>query len=239
MAGSTSNLDLISSSQASKEVTANALFDAGSPATIYGRRASTTSALTWGFYGGMLDISGAITSIANGTVALTASATNYIVASRATGVVSKSTATTNWNDSAGYIRLYSVVAGASTITSYLDYRAGAYTKISSGSAAVEINFAFGDATPSAITTAAAGKLIYGVSLHIKTPFDGTGAALTVGDAGQFDRLMTSAENDPYTVGGNESHPSYAYGTNTAVVLSITPGAGATQGAGVLILYIQN
>lgn len=129
MAGSTSNLDLISSSQASKEVTANALFDASSPATLYGRRASTTSALTWGFYGGMIDIAGAITAIANGTVALTASITNYIVASRATGAVSASTTTTNWNNSTGYIRLYSIVAGASSVTSYTDFRTTLHTQL--------------------------------------------------------------------------------------------------------------
>lgn len=122
MANSTSNLDVISSSQASKEVTANALFDASSPATLYGRRASTSSALTWGFYGGKLNISGAVTSINNGTVALTASSTNYIVASRSTGAVSASTATTNWNNTSEYIKLYSVVTGTSTVTSYIDYR---------------------------------------------------------------------------------------------------------------------
>lgn len=121
MADSTTNLDTISSSQASKEVTANALFDAASPSMIYGRRASTTSGLTWGYYGGRCDISGTPTSVANGTVALTGSNTNYVVANKATGAVSVSTATTNWDDTA-YWRLYLIVAGASSVTSYEDHR---------------------------------------------------------------------------------------------------------------------
>jgi hypothetical protein len=117
MASSTSNLDTLTYNQAAKETTANALFDAGSPATIFGRRATTTTALTWGYYGGYLIVDGVLTSIANGTVALTASTTNYVEATRA-GVVSKNaTAFT-----AGSIPLYTIVTGASTVTNYTDHR---------------------------------------------------------------------------------------------------------------------
>lgn len=123
MASSTSNLDLIIQSQASKEVTANALFDAASPATTYGRRQSTCSGLTWGYYGGIIyNVSGTTNSIANGTLTLTASTTNYIVASKTDGAVSFSTATTNWNDVDNYWELYSVVTGTATVTSWSDYR---------------------------------------------------------------------------------------------------------------------
>jgi hypothetical protein len=118
MSDSTTLLDTISSSQATKEVTANALFDAASPAMIFGRRASTTTALTWGFYGGRLLVDGVLTAIANGTVALTAANTNYVEATRA-GVVSANTT----GFTAGRIPLYTIVAGASTVTSYTDERA--------------------------------------------------------------------------------------------------------------------
>ena len=107
-----------------------------------------------------------------------------------------------------------------------------------GAAAVEIAFAYGDATPVALTTATAGKLVYGVDIHIRTPFDGSGAALTVGDAGDTARLMAANENDPTAVGSYTTTPAYAYGSDTGLTLSITPGAGASQGAGVLVLYIQ-
>lgn len=120
MANSTTNLDTISSSQASKEVTANALFDAGSPATIFGRRASTTSALTWGYYGGRFRASaGTYSSIANGTLALTASATNYVEVT-VDGVVSSNTTAFT----AGRIPLYTVVTGGSSVNSYTDERLG-------------------------------------------------------------------------------------------------------------------
>lgn len=80
MASSTTNLDLLVQSQASKEVTANALFDAASPAMLFGRRQSTTSGLVWGYYGGTLPVAGAPTAVANGTVSLVASRTQQIEA---------------------------------------------------------------------------------------------------------------------------------------------------------------
>jgi hypothetical protein len=123
MANSTTNVDPILPSQASKEVTANAFFDAASQGLTYGRRASTSSGLTWGFYGGNVRVSaGTLSQIANGTVTLTASSTNYIVAAKSSGSVSVSTATTNWDDSANYWRLYSVVTNASAPTSWTDAR---------------------------------------------------------------------------------------------------------------------
>ena len=134
MANSTSNIDAISVSQASKEVTANAFFDAASQAATYGRRASTSSGLTWGYYGGnVVKADGGTAQIANGTLTLTASSTNYIVAAKATGAVSAATTTTNWDNTTDYWRLYSVVCGASTVTSWSDVRAiGQYTGSGSG-----------------------------------------------------------------------------------------------------------
>jgi len=117
MSNSTTLLDTISASQASKEVTANAMHDAASPAMLFGRRASTTSALTWGYYGGGMWVDGVLTAIANGTVALTGSTTNYVEATRA-GVVSKNTT----GFTAGSIPLYTIVTGVSTVTSYTDHR---------------------------------------------------------------------------------------------------------------------
>ena len=122
MAGSTSNLDLVQVAQSNKETVINALFDAGSPATTFGRRASTSAALTWGYYGGVMLISGTPTLINNGTLALTAAATNYIEVSPL-GVVSKNTT----SFTAGSTPLYEVVVGASSVTSWLDKRVFLYT----------------------------------------------------------------------------------------------------------------
>jgi len=117
MSHSTTLLDLLSSSQTQKEVTANSLLDAASPAMLFGRRASTTAALAWGYYGGTLLVGSTLTQVANGTVALSASATNYVEASSA-GVVSPNTS----GFTAGNFPLYTVVTGASSVISYIDQR---------------------------------------------------------------------------------------------------------------------
>lgn len=120
MANSTTNIDTIVSSQYGKEITANDYFDAASPATLYGRRASTCGGTTWGYYGGNALVNGVVTQIANGTISLPVSATSYIEANPMTGAVTaNSTAFT-----AGRIPLYSVVVGASTVTGWTDYRIG-------------------------------------------------------------------------------------------------------------------
>ncbi len=119
MADSTTNIDPVTAVSYSKEVLVNALLDAASPATTYGRRASTTSGLTWGYYGGKVSLAGVITAIANGTVTLTASTTNYVEAHPDTGAVSKNTT----GFTAGYLPLYTIVTNASAVTSYTDQRA--------------------------------------------------------------------------------------------------------------------
>ncbi|MBL0420517.1 collagen-like protein [Ramlibacter sp. AW1] len=126
MSDSNSPLDLISSSQASKEIVANALFDSMSANALFGRRASTTAGLTWGYYGGKFQKpDGTIIAVANGTVALTPNATNYLYVD-STGAVQKATsAPTGWPgplaDDA--IALYEIVTGPGSAISYTDWRA--------------------------------------------------------------------------------------------------------------------
>lgn len=119
MADSTNPLDQIVVGQAQPAVLANEIFDAMSPAAIYGRRGRTCSGLTWGYYGGRYQG----LAIDHGTVVLPASqASVYIVAAKATGVVSQSTSSTNWDDSDNYDRLYLATTGSATVTAYEDFR---------------------------------------------------------------------------------------------------------------------
>jgi microcystin-dependent protein len=84
----------------------------------FGYKRSTTTGLTLGYFGGVLEIDGAIVAIADGTIALSASNTNYLERTPA-GVVSKNTA----GFSADKIPMATVVCGASTITSITEGRA--------------------------------------------------------------------------------------------------------------------
>jgi len=68
VANSTTNLDLISAAQGGKEITANEMLDALSPPSLFGRRATTSIGLQWGFYGGTIRQHGIESQIANGTL---------------------------------------------------------------------------------------------------------------------------------------------------------------------------
>jgi|SRR5665647_68729 len=114
-------LDQLLSSQQGKEITANENFDAVSVASLFGRHATATSALTWGYYGGTINVSGTISVVADGAVTLTASTTNYVEATTA-GVVSvNQTAFTS-----GRIPIRKIVTGTATVTSEIDSRAIQY-----------------------------------------------------------------------------------------------------------------
>lgn len=123
MANSTSNLAQLSTALVNKETKVNALVDALSPASLFGRNDTLTSALTWAFYGGTITVDGVLTQIANGTIALTGSTTNYVEADR-TGTVSKNTT----GFTAGRTPLYQIGAGSATITSWTDFRITAVRK---------------------------------------------------------------------------------------------------------------
>jgi len=106
--------------QANPEVPINENFETLAAMSVYGKRHPVTTGLTWGYYGG---IWGGIT-VADGTVTLTNAATNYIVVARATGAVTVSTSTTNWNDGANYARAHKLTAAGGVVTVWEDHRAG-------------------------------------------------------------------------------------------------------------------
>lgn len=118
MANSTTHLNLLSPSQSSKEVVANAIFDASSPATLYGRNSVTCNGLVWGFYGGYSNTTTGPVFVANNTVTLTNNITNYLEANPLTGAVSFNTT----GFTAGRTPLYQIVTSGGRVTSYTDMR---------------------------------------------------------------------------------------------------------------------
>lgn len=121
MADSTTHLDLLSESQAGKATSANALFDALSPALFGGRRDRACSGLIWGYYGGWLcKFDGSLVEVANGTLTLGANTTNrvYVKLDGTIGVFQGvSTAAAD-----ELYLLYSVVTDSASVTAYDDRR---------------------------------------------------------------------------------------------------------------------
>jgi hypothetical protein len=220
MADSTTHLDSITTAQSQKEATANQLFDAMSPAGLFGRHASACTDLTWGYYGGWMLVDGVLTEIANGTLALSASSTNYIEATRA-GVVSKNTT----GFTAGSIPLYVIATGTSTVSSYDDQRAWVDPRYINHKVSVSITTA--DVTLSAAQARCrfihlTGTLTGDRSLIV--PNNGEWVVVN-GTAGAYNVTVKTSAGTGEIVAQGENRSFYADGTN--VVATTSGGAVAT------------
>lgn len=221
MSNSTTNLDLISASQASKEVTANSLFDAASPAMLYGRRALTSAGLTWGYYGGTVLAGGVPTQISNGTVALTPSATNYVEADTSTGAVSVNTT----GFTPGNLPLYQAITGTGTVTSYADLRVlggGASSGGTVTSVALTTPGVVYDVTGSPVTGAGTLQLTLiaqAVNTVLAGPASGASAApsfraLAIGDLSFADTDTALAANSDTRLATQKAVKAYVDNTVT-------------------------
>ena len=118
MSDSSTPFGTIAIGQGDQSTKANALFDASAPVAIYAKKYATTSGMALGYHGGKISVNGVVTVIADGTVTLSSSTTNYVEANPLTGAVTKNaTAYTP-----GLWRIGRAVTGASSITTWYDDR---------------------------------------------------------------------------------------------------------------------
>ena len=109
---------------------------------------------------------------------------------------------------------------------------------SAGTPRIEVPFSFGDATPTDLFMAIAGKLIERITLFIDTAFDGEIPTLMIGDEDNPALLMNSFENNPSEEAAYQVTPNLYYETDTQVLLFISPGLGASQGSGLVVVEMQ-
>ncbi len=106
-----------------------------------------------------------------------------------------------------------------------------------GNSLPTVYFDYGDATPAVIYTAPADQIIKAITLIVIIPFNGSGAAVSIGTDADPELLMSEAENLLTGIGSFETDPNETISSGTAVKVFITPGAGATaRRCGVLIEY---
>lgn len=104
---------------------------------------------------------------------------------------------------------------------------------------VEKTFAWGDVSPRALVIVGAGKVVERITVFIEEAFDGTAPSIQIGDAGQPGRLLTTDDNDPATVGSYTVFPGHSYGVDTAINLTIDPGAGGSHGSGLVVIELED
>lgn len=246
MSSSVTLIDQISSTQAAKEVVVNANFDATSPAMLWGRRASTTAGLTWGYFGGTYYTSSGANAVANGTVTLTASATNYVYASATTGAVAVNTA----GFPAGSIPLYQIVTGASAVNSYTDERSFQPSAVSGASYANQAaNYVFagptsgGSAAPTWRQLVGADLPVFGASGSAHAPGavpdpgstsgstrflreDGSWAVPAGGGGGSGGMANPMTADGDLIVGGSDGAPLRLGAGTNGQVLTVVSGQPA-------------
>ena len=98
-------------------------------------------------------------------------------------------------------------------------------------------FSYGDVTTQTIYSATSGQRIIRVELGFDVAFD-VASTLSIGDAGNTQRLMATGQNNPLLVDTFNSHPFYKYASNTNILLTLNAGVGATQGSGTVIIYYE-
>jgi hypothetical protein len=107
------SMQQVAEGQANPEIVINRNSQTLEHQAVYGQRQSAHSGLTWGYYGGRW---GDNVAVSDGTLTLSASSINYVVVARATGVISTSTASTNWDNTTDYARVYKITTGASAVS---------------------------------------------------------------------------------------------------------------------------
>lgn len=99
----------------------------------------------------------------------------------------------------------------------------------------QMSFTWQDSSPKFVAKVPAGRTLSWAQLLIQQPFNGSGAALSLGDAADIGRIIPADGNLPREVSGFEVNPCYTYSSATDVLLFISPGLGATSGSGLVSL----
>lgn len=100
-----------------------------------------------------------------------------------------------------------------------------------------VPFSYGDASPVILKTPSKPSLLLGVTLSIRTAFNGLNPSLSVGTPGDPQRYVTGFENDPSLASEFYIPCEFQINTGTPIILAITPGGAASQGSGVVILHL--
>jgi hypothetical protein len=100
---------------------------------------------------------------------------------------------------------------------------------------IKYNFAYGDATPTPITTIN-GRIV-SIRVVIDEVFNGLNPLIFVGDSFVSDRLIQANQIDPKTLLTYGNYQGFFYNVSTQILLTIFPGSGASTGKGTIIIEV--
>jgi len=99
---------------------------------------------------------------------------------------------------------------------------------------IEVRFNFGDASPKAIATVPALRVVRSATITILTAFSDAASTLSLGVPAD---LIAVTDNQPSVAGTYTTAPGLQYAVNTAVTLTISPGT-STQGSGLVTITLE-
>lgn len=108
----------------------------------------------------------------------------------------------------------------------------------SSSPDVVSSFAYGDATPALLASLAAGSFLATSRVVIETPLNGAGATVSVGTLANPGLLVPSSGVMPGEAGVYDTASSLTVTAPTDIYLFISPGAGASAGAGTVFIAVS-
>lgn len=106
--------------------------------------------------------------------------------------------------------------------------------LSGGGTVSPVAFSFGDASGTIFTPAATGTLTT-VRVVFTTRYDGDGATFALGTLASPGAAMSTNDNNPAVAAEYEVTADLPLAAGEALRLTQSPGAGATQGAGLIYL----
>lgn len=100
---------------------------------------------------------------------------------------------------------------------------------------IEVPFSFDDSSPFSLGLVPAGARVIARRAIVEESFDGASPTITLGDAGDADRLMAESDADLTAVADYEvREPTVLYADETELLATLVPDA-STQGAGVILV----
>lgn len=131
-----------------------------------------------------------------------------------------------------------------TLATYVDNQIGlhnvdsnAHPNLDGGAGRIKVEFAFGDATPKAITTLPANTTVLTSQIIITEVFNGVGSSLQLGDNSVTNRFLDIPSAGLQDLFEFETNSTHTYTSETDVILTIAPGTGASTGKGLIIIEI--
>lgn len=97
------------------------------------------------------------------------------------------------------------------------------------------SIAFGDASGVVLVLGPGTQEVTLVSMEVEEAFNGAGASVAIGIAGNPGLLMPASYNDPATLGVYEAAPRVQLPGGTPIHVSLISGAGATAGRAQLVI----